>query len=53
MEKAVIRFEGMTYLVDRIAFIEWLRSHAEVFQDNPPISEFRKVDDEGRTLLNG
>lgn len=54
MNEIVITVEGQSYVVDRQSLMSWLAQNGKVFtgQTNN-INEITKVDEQGRTILNG
>jgi flavin-dependent dehydrogenase len=49
-----INVEGKTYIVSREKLLQWLRDNAKTYTDsNSTFNEYRKIDDQGRTILNG
>jgi hypothetical protein len=54
MNEMVINVEGKSYVVNRQSLMSWLSQNGKVFtgQSNN-INEINRVDDAGRTILNG
>ena len=53
MSQIAVNVEGRTYIVDREALLAWLSANAKTFAEQPSINEYRKADEQGRTVLNG
>ena len=54
MNEIIITVEGQSYVVNRQALLAWLSQNGKVFTGQASnINEITKVDDQGRSILNG
>jgi len=54
MSEIVITVQGQSYVVDSQRLLAWLAQNAKVFASaNKQFNEVTKLDDQGRTILNG
>lgn len=54
MNEIVVNIEGTSYVVNRQAIQSWLSQNGKIFtgQTNM-VNEITKLDDQGRTIING
>lgn len=48
-----ITVEGVTYIVDRQKLLTFLSSNGKTYTSTNQFNEYTKIDDKGRTILNG
>lgn len=54
MSEIIINVEGKNYVVDRQKILTWLQQNGKVFTNTSgQFNEVSKIDDQGRSILNG
>jgi hypothetical protein len=48
-----ITVEGVTYIIDRQKLLTFLNSNGKTYTNTNQFNEYTKIDENGRTILNG